>query len=124
MKKLNLDCVKIINLYNKGLSCKQIAQEFNVTYDTINKRLKQYNIKLRKINEYYSMPTYRNNILLQSYKDKLINKKFNKLTIIDIFKKNQKTYCKCLCECGKYKDIWIQSIKAGHSKSCGCLVGG
>src|SRR5574343_620397 len=29
-------------------------------------------------------------------------------------------YWKCICECGKVKDIWGGSLRHGVSKSCGC----
>tara|TARA_R110002049_G_scaffold180894_2_gene347895 strand:+ start:44 stop:688 length:645 start_codon:yes stop_codon:yes gene_type:complete len=30
-------------------------------------------------------------------------------------------YAKCLCECGTEKDVAYKDVKAGRSKSCGCL---
>lgn len=52
--------------------------------------------------------------------------KFNKLTIIDTFIKisgNQKRkFAKCLCDCGKNKDIYYDSIIRNKTKSCGCIA--
>ena len=43
---------------------------------------------------------------------------FNKWTIIDIGTKNN--YYLCKCKCGVIKEISLNSIKRGRSKSCGC----
>src|SRR5574344_87837 len=53
-----------------------------------------------------------------------INKKFNKLTIIDeeYNKENKITYCKCLCDCGNVKTINKYRVIHGYTKSCGCLL--
>lgn len=50
-------------------------------------------------------------------------KKFNRLFVVSLVKKeNTKiSYWECLCDCGK--SIIVQSchIRGGHTKSCGCL---
>jgi hypothetical protein len=55
----------------------------------------------------------------------MIGKKFGRLTILEVIKKksgNQnKTYFRCLCDCGREKDIQAYDVKKGKSKSCGCL---
>lgn len=33
---------------------------------------------------------------------------------------NQRAVWNCLCECGVEKQVMAQSLKAGHSQSCGC----
>ena len=54
-----------------------------------------------------------------------IGKQFGNLTILEIFYKhiyNQNvTFSKCKCKCGKIKDIRFNSIRMGHTTSCGCL---
>lgn len=50
-----------------------------------------------------------------------INKKYNRLTIKYTYKKNNRTYVHCVCECGNYKDIRLSRLKSGETKSCGCL---
>ncbi len=53
--------------------------------------------------------------------ENLLNKKFNFLTVIDgPIKKNNKTYWKCKCDCGKEKIIRSDQLKSGKTKSCGC----
>ncbi len=42
----------VIKLYDLGMSCRQIAQKFNTSYDTINKRLRKSNIKFRDRTNY------------------------------------------------------------------------
>lgn len=52
----------------------------------------------------------------------LTGKKFNKLTVLSMFKPNNSRlwHCHCICECGNYKDAPSGEIKRGHVKSCGC----
>lgn len=41
--------------------------------------------------------------------------------ILEDFKKNNRTYCKCQCECGEIFNARKDNIKSGHTTSCGCL---
>lgn len=45
--------------------------------------------------------------------EELINKKFNKLTIIEILPKNETIYymCLCKCDCGKEKIYPVTRVK-------------
>lgn len=47
--------------------------------------------------------------------------KFNRLTVLETFIKDYRRYAKCICDCGKNVTILFQSLKSGHTKSCGCL---
>lgn len=56
--------------------------------------------------------------------ENLVGKKFNLYTVIDgpIRKENtKKIYWKCQCDCGTIKDVRGDQLKAGTTKSCGCL---
>ena len=55
--------------------------------------------------------------------DSNINKKFNRLTIIEYVGvvKRRKTYL-CLCECGEKTKVALTYLKNGTIKSCGCLA--
>jgi hypothetical protein len=59
---------------------------------------------------------YNGSLITVSVKDK-----FNRLTILDIFK--DKVVCaKCQCECGKIiEKIVLRNLIDGNTKSCGCL---
>lgn len=47
---------------------------------------------------------------------------FGRLTVIsDRIRKNNQTYYLCRCECGNTKEIRIDHLKNGTTKSCGCL---
>ena len=46
--------------------------------------------------------------------------KYEKLTIIDS-RKDEKDKVLCLCDCGNKKHIRIYDLKAGKTKSCGCI---
>lgn len=56
-------------------------------------------------------------------KDDMIGKKFGKLTVIEKHEvnKNKKIVYKCLCECGGVCYATTQSLKSGHTSSCGCI---
>lgn len=52
----------------------------------------------------------------------LTNQKFGRLTVLEkAYSKNNKTYWRCLCECGKETIKMGHAIKSGHTLSCGCL---
>ena len=55
---------------------------------------------------------------------KLIDKKFNKLTILDVCERRDYKgglIYKCICDCGNICFIPINSLKDNNVKSCGCL---
>lgn len=55
-------------------------------------------------------------------KENLINKKFNRLLVIEEApSRNKKTYWKCKCECGTILEVRADALKSGKTKSCGCL---
>lgn len=52
----------------------------------------------------------------------LIGQKFNKLTVVKrIIDQNDKVKWECQCECGNLIIVRGDSLKSGHTKSCGCL---
>lgn len=57
--------------------------------------------------------------------EELIGKKYGYLTILDIYVKQygkkKRSFAKCKCDCGNIKEIRLDHIKSGASKSCGCL---
>lgn len=60
----------------------------------------------------------------RAYED-MIGNKYNMLKILSIYRvkekgRKSKIWAKCLCECGKEKDILAVSIKAKRTGSCGC----
>ena len=59
----------------------------------------------------------------------IIGNKYNKLTILELERKEKKNnhwryYYKCQCECGNIKTIERDAIVFGGSKSCGCAFKG
>lgn len=34
--------------------------------------------------------------------------------------RNEKTYCRCICDCGKEHMCYLQNLLNGHTTSCGC----
>lgn len=57
----------------------------------------------------------------------MIGRKFGKLTVIERVESRvtpsgqKKIMWRCKCECGNEKIVSSQDLKAGHTKSCGCL---
>lgn len=52
----------------------------------------------------------------------LVGQKYNRLLVIEFaFVRREKTYWKCLCDCGTEKIIAGCSLRSGRTKSCGCL---
>lgn len=53
----------------------------------------------------------------------LIGQRFNRLTILDIWKDEEKGYymCKCRCDCGNLRENRLTYVKNGAIKSCGCI---
>lgn len=50
----------------------------------------------------------------------LVGEKFGRLTVIKEDKNKKYAYW-CRCDCGEVKSIYSKSLRAGRSKSCGCL---
>jgi hypothetical protein len=56
-----------------------------------------------------------------------VGDKFSRLTVIDCWyeiKSNnihRSLKCKCICECGREKDVWATYLINNETKSCGCL---
>lgn len=48
----------------------------------------------------------------------ILNRRFGKLKVI---KRLPNQICRCLCECGNTKDVWIGNLLNNSTTSCGCL---
>ena len=53
----------------------------------------------------------------------MTGQKFGKLTVVerDLNRKNTGVYWLCKCDCGNIKSIQADSLRSGHTQSCGCL---
>lgn len=53
----------------------------------------------------------------------LTGEKFERLTVVEFvgFNKYRDAIWKCVCDCGREKNVPESSLLKGHSKSCGCL---
>lgn len=50
------------------------------------------------------------------------NQRFGKLIALERApSRNKHTYWKCKCDCGNYCKVRTQSLKQGHTMSCGCI---
>ncbi len=104
-------CINYLKLDNKFcqiLNCKNEAQ-------TLTKTLGFY-----KVCEQHNNVQDRRNAKVQVE----INKKYNKLTILECIDNRHENgvYVKCLCDCGKNITIELYKVKKGENKSCGCAV--
>lgn len=50
----------------------------------------------------------------------LVGKRFGRLIAIEPFRDKQRTYWKCICDCGNEKTTVRECLTAGFTKSCGC----
>lgn len=53
----------------------------------------------------------------------LLNKTFNKLTVIELLPlvPNKPRKWKCICSCGSTATTTSYALRSGHTKSCGCI---
>lgn len=51
----------------------------------------------------------------------MTGQKFGKITVVEYSHyEKERSYWKCVCECGNEKTISGQDLRRGHAKSCGC----
>ena len=51
----------------------------------------------------------------------LTNQRFGRLVVVEkAFVKNQHTYWRCKCDCGKEKEVRGSLLRNGNTTSCGC----
>lgn len=111
-KLQNLSKKILKNLYlSQDMSCLDIANIYNVTKTSIERKLKQFNIKTKNRNV------------------NIINKTFGHLKVIkylDKIKRGKdiKERYVCLCKCGQTKICFKQRLLDGRNTSCGCMSGG
>lgn len=106
----------IFEQYSNNLkTIKELANEFDCSRSTIERRLKEQGIALKQ-----KFP----------YED-LTGKIFGKLLVLQV---NQERYERdvtitnkphrywfCLCECGRLTEVESSHLKNGHTISCGCI---
>lgn len=57
-----------------------------------------------------------------SYKKDIKGQRFGKLTVIEYaYNKKHNSYWKCKCDCGNEKNIMLNNLTRGMTKSCGCI---
>ena len=108
----------IIEKYqNNEMTIKELAEKYNCSRTTIERRLKENNIILKPRFKYQS----------------LVGQTFGKLTVVsedlERYKKElERTkkphkYWFCKCSCGKEQLISVEGskLKRGHTQSCGCI---
>lgn len=56
------------------------------------------------------------------YQD-LTGQRFTRLTVVEFVEMRKRTpYWRCKCDCGNERIVSTTHLKAGHSKSCGCMT--
>ena len=48
-----------------------------------------------------------------------IGSQFGELTVNEVFKKNDRSYCKCTCSCGEQTIVSFSNLRTGNTSSCG-----
>ena len=94
---------KIQTLYANGLSKSAIARQLNISATTITKYTK--NIKV--------------------VADEMVGKTFGSLLVVKRLEKNPDLASRCIrylckCNCGKEVEVNGNSLRTGHTTSCGC----
>jgi hypothetical protein len=51
----------------------------------------------------------------------VVGKTFGRLSVLSAKRENGQLICHCRCTCGNEKDVLYSNLKAGRTKSCGCL---
>ena len=101
---LNQETINNIQmLYAGGLSKTAIAKQLNVSTTTVGKYTKDTKV----------------------VKDEMVGKTFGSLTVIQRLEKNPNLASRCIrylckCQCGKEIEVNGNSLRTGHTTSCGC----
>lgn len=95
----------IRQLYDLGMSKKEISQKTSCSVPTITK---------------YTQKT------TKAKTDQMIGQKFGQLTVLSLAPKDNNLSNRCLryvckCECGKIVTVNGNSLRTGHTTSCGCV---
>lgn len=92
------------NLINKGYNKKEMIKELNIAKKTLDKLLKENDLKIK------------------TKPDELIGKIFGNLTVLERLENSndrRKVY-KCRCECGNITQVKSKYLYNGDTRSCGC----
>jgi len=55
-------------------------------------------------------------------RNRVLGKNFSNLLVKEVFtKQSRRSYCKCLCSCGKEIEVPAFNLESGNTKSCGCI---
>ena len=99
------DKEKMIKLYQLGVPKTKIAKELGCSPATITYNLKQINV---------------------SKPDPMIGRRFGKLIVLQRAEKNPNLASRCIryqcqCDCGNIIEVNGNSLRSGHTQSCGCM---
>lgn len=104
-KMLSQEKIDLIRkLYASGVSKTDISKQIPCSIPTVTK---------------YTEKT------IKSKTDEMIGQKFGRLTVISLAPKNENLKSRCLryicqCDCGKVIEVNGNSLRTGHTTSCGC----
>ena len=51
--------------------------------------------------------------------ENFIGQTFGNLTVISVYKKNNRSYCHCQCSCGRTTEVVFSNLRTGNTTSCG-----
>lgn len=101
---LNQETINSIQeMYKNGLSKSSIAKQLNISNTTVSKYTKS----------------------LKIISDHMIGQKFGSLTVLKRLEKDPKLASRCIrylckCDCGREIEVNGNSLRTGHTTSCGC----
>lgn len=58
---------------------------------------------------------------IKDYQKELINKRFTRLKVKEVWIENNDVMCKCKCDCGNIVSVFGNNLGRGNTMSCGCL---
>ena len=91
-------------------------------YNEAGRKLGCYHQLVKKLAQEYNIPT--DHFKFGKAYDEMIGEKFEMLTVCEIRtnprERRGRRYAYCQCDCGQYKEVRADGLKAGRYVSCGC----
>jgi hypothetical protein len=94
-------------IVKKCLSLREVGRRLGVSNQAAKSAIVRYNVDFSHFKHG------------KAYDD-MIDKKYHMLTVGGFYKVGRRIFAKCVCECGKKKNIRADDLKSGRAVSCGC----
>lgn len=108
---------KMKMFYEKGLSLAEVSIIFGVSRPTVANIFKRNNYTYRN-----HIEASQNSVKLKKRIKDISGNRYGRLIVLSLHEViDGKTIWKCICDCGKVKNIHRYHLTTGNTKSCGCL---